>query len=468
VVWWERRRDIVAPGEVLISIPDRQASWRHDAAGATLAHVERRAGPRWHVERLDMQLDDPPSQGIYRLRRQYVCLTSRPGFEPDVMRVFKVAAWRDRLELGPDGVHVVRAPTVRPTSDDVVPLGQIHFTEHHAKAKQVAGFVGGESAAGVDIVVIDLDPADPTYLDPSLEVKTTTAENLTVRDGHGTLVTAVVADVARGARIRSVGIGRAEGRTTGTVWPLLTAVVEERRADLIVASLSIVDTGSAESRERTQYMRTWLHDVTMSALRPIVLCPTGNHAPGYGDIDTIDVPARLEGATAIGAVDVTYRRAATSRYGKVEGSQASRWWVAPGGSFGDSGPEQALVTVSDEAQAGTSVANAFAGGVMAVLLSRLRQERSALAVSNEKALAIESAHQIALDFAARDDPDKFEAQRQVADDQRAQALGALTRFQLLEALKANAEASRAWLAEPYDCAHHGLGLVCLRPSSPAS
>src|SRR5262245_65744033 len=58
VVRWEKRRDVVAPGEVLISIPNREGAWWQEAAAATLSHTERRAGPRWDVKRLDLRLDD--------------------------------------------------------------------------------------------------------------------------------------------------------------------------------------------------------------------------------------------------------------------------------------------------------------------------------------------------------------------------------------------------------------------------
>ena len=156
----------------------------------------------------------------------------------------------------------------------------------------------------------------------------------------------------------------------------------------MVVSLSL-DAGGIDklAADRRAFMARWLDDVTRSPLRPIVILPTGNARDGE-PIDEIAVPGRFASALTIGAIDPRGRRASGSRYGSKDGSAQYEWWVAPGGAFDIDDVETACATMGGVPQAGTSVANAVAGGLVACLINELRNSHSVTPIQADEAAVL--------------------------------------------------------------------------------
>src|ERR1700709_767586 len=86
-------------------------------------------------------------------------------------------------------------------------------------------------------------------------------------------------------------------------------------------------------------------------------------------------PPRFESVVAIGACDPGGARSAGSRYGVKTGDDPHAWWLVPGGSFLGQSVSIALVEMGGKPQAGTSIPNARAAGLIACLIRSLRQQK---------------------------------------------------------------------------------------------
>lgn len=368
----DRVRRSLASGEVIIAFPEQ--AWRgarSERVSAVVDLVVERMG-RWGVSRLTNHLDG--------LSRRYLCLRMTPGGDDDVVRAVKVAAWRFGLPRGRRGLLVVRSPLILPATPPDPP-GPIVFTKEYAAAKAAVGATNA-SAQDVKVLIVDIDRPDKGFLPASgadrvtvlddSDVATSNGHAAPISNGHATLMTAIVADVAKGAQLQTLSIGDAHGAGG---WSLLNVFLGRHEADVIVASIAAPEgRRSKNERDRETVFESSLRTRVFEPSQPPVLFPTGNHEPDKGTtLDTMAIPARFASVIAIGAVDPELRRAAGSRYGSKQGGDPSAWWLAPGGSFGNGVSDEPLVTMGGAPQAGTSIANAIAGGIAALVIQKLKE-----------------------------------------------------------------------------------------------
>jgi hypothetical protein len=332
----------------------------------TLEHAMR----RWGVtvgERRSVK-----HQGL-ELSRTYVRLHVAMGAEDDALRAINVASWKYGLPRGRRGVLAVRSPAIIPAAAEGPP-GPITFTDAYVEAKRRIGVDGGD-ADGVKVLIIDVDRPDRRYLPASAELEILDPSDRAISDGHATLMTAIVADIAGGAKITTRSI--CDDDSSQGFWALLDVLTSEQDADLIVASVTAPEGGSSkDGRGRDNVFDSLLRSRVLFPNRPPIVFPTGNHEfePGGERIDEIAIPARFESVVAIGACDESGGRSTGSRFGVKTGGDPHAWWLAPGGSFPGQSVWNALVEMDGRPQAGTSIANAMAAGLIACLI-RSRRER---------------------------------------------------------------------------------------------
>lgn len=365
----------LAPGEVVISYPNR--IWHDGRADAAMAAIERatdRFGRRWQVA--FRQVPSTEKRKLRGVSRSYVCLAGPPGLEEDMIRAVRVAAWQYGLEYGRSGVLMTRSSLLR-TEAEPDPPGEIEFTKDYYAAKQMIG--GNEIVAdGVKILLVDVDRPHKLSLDEDVRkrVHIVNPSNRKIEDGHATVLTAILCDIATEAEIFALSIG---GDAKVTDWSLLNMLLRDfRDIDLVVASLSTTEGSTSQTGEdRRSVLDSVLRQRRYLPLRPPIFFPTGNRRSDE-KVSTLALPARFESAIAIGAVEIEgdppiATRSVGSRFGEKAGNDTSAWWVAPGGGFDDT-PTVALATMGGKPQAGTSLANAMAAGVAAGVIGRLRAE----------------------------------------------------------------------------------------------
>ncbi len=368
---WGRTRS-VALGELIVVHPAESGSgaWRADAIAAMLETVQH-AMRRWDVKVVDRRSVRREGR---ELGRTYVRVRVAKGAEDDALRAINVAAKKYGLPRGRHGVFAVRSPVIVPAAPPDPP-GKINFTPAYEEAKRLIGVVGG-NAHDVKVLVVDVDQPVREYLPAGADVEILDPSDRPIRDGHATLMTAIVADIARGAKIttRSICDDSSDG-----FWALLDVLISEQDADLIVASVTAPEGGtSKDGRGRDNVFDSMLRSRVLFPNQPPVVFPTGNHELESGGerIDTMAIPARFESVVAIGACDESGGRSAGSRYGVKTGDDPHAWWLAPGGAFLGQTVSTALVRMGDKPQAGTSIANAMAAGLIACLIRSLRQQKS--------------------------------------------------------------------------------------------
>jgi hypothetical protein len=350
---------------------------------------ERPVPPRWRTKKLT---EDEPY--VRRgLTRSYAGVLTPPGLENVIRRAITLAAWRYRLPASRRGLVVQHSPVVVP-AHAATPLGDVVFSAEYTAAKK---FVGADNvdATGVTIMIIDNDIPDVGRLRPDLRKRVTVRPpHRNVRDGHATLMTAIVGDIARGANIIAVAL-REPGATSEGAFTLIDVLShDEEGVDLIVASVSFAQgTETRAERGRDDYFVRAFTERRYLPRRPPALFPTGN-VQEEKDRDSLAVPARFETTIGIGSAAVApggrlMRRSAGSRYGPKDGDDPFAWWLAPGGTFRRVGDIDPFVIVGVDEHAGTSVANAFAGGMLAAVIRRLRKSQSPSARAPKKVREVE-------------------------------------------------------------------------------
>jgi hypothetical protein len=314
-------------------------------------------------------------------------------------------------------------------------LGPIAFLgEFDSELLDARGSGYPYQGAGVDVLVVDCGlpeavagPGDPRAA------------------GHPTLMYEIVRRVAPSAVVQAVDVG---DQRDASSWSLLRAVTLNRDVDVMVVSLSL-DTGKGRiARERAQFMRTWLDDLTGSPRRPIVVMPTGNARDGESTFE-IALPGRLPAAVTIGAVNSSGRRPSGSRYGRKDPPDPADWWVAPGGDWTINHVTTPLITANGKPQAGTSIANAIAGGLIACLLEELTGQTNIAAPAPDVERMIEQL------IARLPDADRSRWRGLLRDLELA-SRGAITRWQVLDALR-----SRARPLADHNELEHGRGRLAL-------
>jgi len=255
----------------------------------------------------------------------------------------------------------------------------------HQKYLQLMN-VGDAHLAGIKgkdirVAVIDSGADDPTgvLLDDFYDVESGNPIHPAPKidnDGHGTAMATLVREVAPEATI--IGI-RVFDQDTVNLWNVLAGTgtaVFDCHADIVSISLGYAQMPAqclacgASSQSRSLAFQYLLDGVTRSPGKrgtpPIYVAATGND---YSSV-VFNYPAAYDGAVAIGSVTETLVRSAFSNYGKIA---PKYFFMAPGGEEKLLGAVTEDVGGGDRAQCrGTSVATAYAAGMLAVLWSDAR------------------------------------------------------------------------------------------------
>ena len=194
--------------------------------------------------------------------------------------------------------------------------------------------------------------------------------------GHGTAMATLVREVAPEARI--IGIRVFDQDEELNLWNVLAgtgSAIFDCHADIVSISLGYAQMPAqclacgASPQSRSLAFQYLLDGVTRSPGKrgtpPIYVAATGNDYSSAG----FNYPAAYDSAVAIGSVTSKLVRSAFSNYGK---SAPKYFFMAPGGE------ENPLGTVTEDVGSGpmpcrgTSVATAYAAGMLAMLWSDTR------------------------------------------------------------------------------------------------
>jgi hypothetical protein len=246
--------------------------------------------------------------------------------------------------------------------------------------------VGDAHRAGIKgkdirVAVIDSGADDPSsvLLDDFYDVESGNPIHPAPKidnDGHGTAMATLVREVAPEATI--IGI-RVFDQDTLNLWNVLAGAgtaVFDCHADIVSISLGYAQMPAqclacgASAQSRSLAFQYLLDGVTRSPGKrgtpPIYVAATGNDYSSAG----FNYPAAYDSAVAIGSVTGALVRSAFSNYGK---SAPKYFFMAPGGEENPLGAVTEDVGSGGQAQCrGTSVATAYAAGMLAVLWSDAR------------------------------------------------------------------------------------------------
>jgi hypothetical protein len=434
----DRALGIFVVGTVLVRLPARAPSATVDRPSAAelgdlvMREASRRLGvarPIGHPYLLeDLEESPGPLPGDERGAEQtlpplyrYGWVQARPGLEEDLVRGIHVLG--RRLGLPRDGLEAVKAarsvwgrPEASATSvgaaitwsgfyRDWVRRSNVRQAPKHGWNLKV--FVldydpdpghllkrpDGASGRSVHLGSYEFIPGDPAIFHPGAR------RNV---HAHGTLVTAIVADLAPNATIHTIGIFDPASVDTHNQ-PVLDAKDLEAalwrcryEADVINLSVSFPrNPRSPMLAKSNALLADFFHDIyRQHPLRPIIVCPTGNYRKRLAQFDPIDmiaVPACFEWVVAVGSVTSQDCRAANSRYGRKDSGEEFFWWLAPGGGRreegGEEGGVESVATVNGSDLSGTSFATAFATGLIALALAEQDTARTSKAAPRDQALA---------------------------------------------------------------------------------
>lgn len=269
--------------------------------------------------------------------------------------------WSFELCAPPGGTPVLQ-------SDHTTFMAQLQVNQAHASRN----FGGSGRIAlvdtGCDGVAIDdfYDLLDPNTHHPGKSAATD-------KVGHGTALATLIRDVAPQCTLTAI-------RTTDTpaipLWHLLAAIaiaVIDAQAEIINLSLGLSNfTGTCTRCGASPTARGFALEYLMKSLRrmavqwfpgsqpPTFVAATGNDGTGSGFF----LPARYDVSLAVGSVNQSGQRSSFSTYGTY---QHTNYVMAPGGEKAGGSTTESPIADNAEQYCGTSVAAAYASGVLALL-----------------------------------------------------------------------------------------------------
>ncbi len=238
--------------------------------------------------------------------------------------------------------------------------------------------------SGITVAVID-SGADPKMPKPVQDFYDVEAGNpihpapQIDNDGHGTAMATLIQQVVPDATIHAV---RVFDQNTLNLWNVLAGAgvaAFDCQADVVSISLGYARMPAncpicgASAQSRALALQYLLDGITQSPRRrvspPIYVAATGNDFSSSG----FNYPAAYDSAVAIGSVTSALNRSAFSNFGKA---QPAHFFVAPGGQQDPPG-----IITEDVGNGGgvrchgTSVATAYAAGMLALLWSDPRYQK---------------------------------------------------------------------------------------------
>jgi subtilisin family serine protease len=236
----------------------------------------------------------------------------------------------------------------------------------HSAYKSMLGPSHGATGKGVTVAVIDsgIEPASGVSVTKVTDIITpgSTGDD---RVGHGTAIAKVIHDVAPGATLHVVKVTDAARLVE---FDALAGLDSAAHADIINLSMSF---GNADQKchvcgRQSISSRSIVFNIVLSHAaemphEPIIVAAAGNQ-----HVSQLRYPARLRYVMAVGAVDAAGNRTSYSNYRAVDsaGNAHQNLFFAPGGE-----PARPVGSTTaplpHTSQYGTSLATAFASGVVA-------------------------------------------------------------------------------------------------------
>jgi subtilisin family serine protease len=218
-------------------------------------------------------------------------------------------------------------------------------------------------------------------------------------NGHGTAMTAIIADVARGAKIHAL---RVTDSGQVRLWDLMAGLetaVFDVGAHIVNMSLGLKDLtfncgicgGAGGNRSlvfQRFFDRLWNGRTIQGAPDPIFLAAVGND----GDPNGFQWPAAFDNTVAIGAVTHGKTRSSFSNTGTIK----IRYFLCPGGEVDAKGGVTEWVGEGSDSGtathcAGTSASTAYAAAVLALY----REYRLSKKLSTSSTAILDRASQLA-------------------------------------------------------------------------
>lgn len=373
---WARR---VVPGELLVCTTSRIAAGGLDDA---LSQLRRRSALRLHrvleVEDLVTESyrrggarDSAPVAAAWWVR-------VRPGTEQAALREIEyrvaVAMARKgeyegigRRGLLAVGRAVLAANQVRKAqlswaNDDPGPV--LFDDETHEAYRNMIG-LGAEPTRAVSVAVLDSavrisDVPQRSQCRIEVDYSIEPPENRPPF-AHGAVTTSLICDIADNASVCVYPVVDpynevSEASIVATLTGLLT---KEARAEVVVLCLGLTENSESKSQKSSYTALRRLLQLLDRNL--VVVVATGN--TGDEDLRVLE-PAPRKDVYAIGAVNRAGRRPRFSRFVFPETEQPALYLLAPGGDSDGISATEASVSVHGVGRTGSSVAAAYAAGVV--------------------------------------------------------------------------------------------------------
>ncbi|MBN9657514.1 MAG: S8/S53 family peptidase [Acidobacteria bacterium] len=247
-------------------------------------------------------------------------------------------------------------------------LAQLQASQAHAKGNFGASGRLALIDTGTDGVAIDdfYDLLNPATYHPG-------KSGATDKVGHGTTLATLIREVAPQCNLTAI---RTSDTAAIPLWHLLAAMaiaVIDAQAEIINLSLGLPNiTGTCTRCGASPAARGFALEYLMKALRrmavqwfpgaqpPTFVAATGNDGTGNGFF----LPARFDVSLAVGSVNQNGQRSTFSTYGTY---QHSNYVMAPGGEKAGGAVTESPIADNNESYCGTSIAAAYASGVLALL-----------------------------------------------------------------------------------------------------
>lgn len=201
--------------------------------------------------------------------------------------------------------------------------------------------------------------------------------------GHGTAIAMVIADLAPHAEFTFIKVADATQRVSE--WDALAALVAKTDADVVNLSLQF---GLADLKKCDTCGRGRESQASRSAVFENIVDQRGNSSPqsflvaaaGNSGLPELSYPARFSNVLAIGSINSKRRLSSFSNYGNQDhvGSPHTNHFVLPGGETDPAHKEDVLISAGGQSWSGTSLATAFATGLIAHKLGHAGCQKSTL------------------------------------------------------------------------------------------
>jgi subtilisin family serine protease len=383
--------DIIT-GQLIVCFPKIDNAGRrviNQIVEGQISHVSRLESIEEKLSKLDIKLDPTVELELHLL----AVPAGQENWKANYLQFFYKHALLQELAkgtskdfqtaIGRSDFHFIVAPNYQLSLSGAsqpgppVSVNDFHFGPHHASYRQMvgmpasaallskvrvllldSGIAADASGAGINVVsqYNFVDPQHPRIAHDDV--------------GHGTAIALLIADLAPNAEFTIVKVADANSRVSE--WDALAGMLAKTDPDVVNLSLQFglpdqkpcntCGRGRESWASRSAIFENIVEQMQNRTKEPIIVAAAGNSALGE-----LAYPARFGNVLAVGSVNSKRQLSPSSNYGDRDhtGSQHDNHFVLPGGEIGPQNPEAVLGSSGGKNWAGTSMATAFASGVIA-------------------------------------------------------------------------------------------------------